>query len=299
MDAQQDRKALATGSPLLAIAMLLVAMLSVQGGASIAKTLFPVLGATNVAVLRILFSTLFMAVVLRPWKIRLNRDNWRPLLLYGVTLGTMNLSFYQALERIPLGIAVAIEFVGPLGVAIAASRRTVDFLWALLALAGLALLTPIGPDSHDLDPVGMGFALLAGLCWAVYILAGQRAGQDHGPRSAAVGMVISSFIALPFGVASASSLSVLLPVLPLALAVALFSSALPYTLEMIALPRLPAATFGILMSLEPAIAAIIGALVLQEHLPLLHWVAILAVMGASAGAVLTAATRAVRTTDAP
>ncbi len=298
MDAQQDRKAAITGHPFAAIAMLLVAMLSVQGGASLAKGLFPLLGPTNTAVLRILFSSLFMAVVLQPWKIRLNRDNWQALLLYGVALGMMNLSFYQALARIPLGIAVAIEFVGPLGVAIATSRRMVDLLWALLALAGLALLTPIGPESQNLAPVGMGFALLAGLCWAVYILAGQRAGHDHGPRSAAAGMVLSSIIALPFGIASAGDLSVLLPILPLALAVALLSGALPYTLEMVALPRLPAATFGILMSLEPAIAAIIGALVLKEHLPLPQWVAIFAVMGASSGAVLTAMTRA-RTTDAP
>jgi len=285
-------------SPAVPIAMLLVAMLSVQWGASIAKALFPILGATNMAVLRILFSTLFMAIALRPWKIRLDRGNWRALLLYGLALGSMNLTFYQALERIPMGIAVAIEFVGPLGVVIATSRRAVDFLWALLAIAGLALLTPLGPDSHDLDPVGMGFALLAGLFWAIYILAGKRAGQDHGSRSAAAGMLISSALALPFGVATASPVSVLLPVLPLVLAVGLLSGAIPYTLEMVALRRMRPGTFGILMSLEPAIAAMLGALTLQEHLPLVHWVAICAVMTASAGAVLTAA-RTVRVADAP
>ena len=287
-----------TGAIGLPIAMLLVAMISVQWGASLAKGLFPVLGSTGTATLRILFGAVFLSILLRPWTIRLTRDNWRPLLLYGVSLGLMNLSFYKALESIPLGIAVAIEFTGPLGVAIALSRRAIDFLWIALAVAGLALLTPWTPGSADLDPGGIGFALFAGLCWAIYILAGKKAGADHGPRAAAAGMVIAAMVARPIGVGVTGDSLFTLAVLPAALAVALLSSAIPYSLEMVALRRLPAATFGILMSFEPALAALMGHVLLGEHLSLLHWAAILTIMAASAGVTLTA-TRAVPITDAP
>lgn len=278
--------------------MLLIAMIAVQWGASLAKGLFPVLGSTGAATLRILFGAVFLAIILRPWKIRLTADNWRALLLYGVSLGIMNLSFYKALDTIPLGIAVAIEFTGPLGVAIATSRRAIDFLWIALAIAGLALLTPWAPGSHDLDLAGIGYALFAGLCWAVYILAGKRAGQDHGHRAAGAGIIVASIVALPIGIAQAGSTLLTLSVLPLVLAVALLSSAIPYSLEMVALRRLPAATFGTLMSLEPALAALMGYMLLGEMLPLPHWVAILAIMAASAGATL-AATRTARIIDTP
>lgn len=282
----------------LPVAMLLIAMISVQWGASLAKGLFPILGSTGTATLRILFGAVFLAILLRPWKIRLTADNWRAVLLYGVALGIMNLSFYKALDTIPLGIAVAIEFTGPLGVAIATSRRAVDFLWIALAVAGLALLTPWAPGSDELDLAGIGYALFAGLCWAIYILAGKRAGQDHGHRAAGAGIIVASLVALPIGIAQSGSALLTLSALPMALAVALLSSAIPYSLEMVALRRLPAATFGTLMSFEPALAALMGYLLLSERLSLLHWTAILAIMAASAGATLTA-TRAARIIDTP
>ena len=272
----------------LSIAALLVGMLSIQLGAAIAKGLFPLLGAAGTASLRILFAALFLAIALTPWKVRPTRATIGPLLLYGLVLGLMNLSFYKALATIPLGLAVAIEFIGPLGVAIAFSRRRVDLLWAGLAVTGLFLLLPFGIGDADTDPVGIGWALGAGLCWALYILAGKRTSQDHGYRAAALGMAIGALAILPAGVAVADRVLAHPQTLLFVAAVALLSSALPYTLEMIALRHVPAGTFGTLMSLEPALGALAGAIWLREHLPLTQWIAIAAIMAASAGATWTA-----------
>lgn len=270
------------------IACLIAGMISVQSGTSLAKGLFAALGSGGTAMLRIIFAAMMMAILFQPWKIRLRRDNWLPLFCYGMALGAMNISFYKSLETVPLGIAVAIEFIGPLGVVIISSRRNVDFLWAVLAISGLLMLVPWGEESHNIDITGAAYALLAGLFWAIYIIAGKRAGQDHGSRSAAFGMIIAAIIALPVGLAQSGAALFNVALLPIALAVALLSSALPYSLEMVALPRLPSVTFGTLLSLSPAIAALAGYLWLDEHLPPEHWAAIAAIMAASAGATLTA-----------
>lgn len=272
----------------LSLAGLLTAMVSTQWGASLAKALFPAMGVMGTAAGRILFAALFMTLVLAPWKARLTARTALPVLLYGVSLATMNLCFYQAISRIPLGIAVTIEFVGPLGIAMGAARRPADFLWALCAAAGLALLAPWNPQAgHALDPVGIAFALGAGLGWGAYIVTGRVVSQSHGPRASALGMIVAALIALPFGLAQPDGPAFSLSVVPLLAVVALFSSAVPYTLEMLALRRLPARTFGILMSLEPAVAALIGYLWLGEALTARHWIAMLAIMAASAGATWT------------
>lgn len=272
------------GQMALPVTGLLIAMLSIQGGASLAKSIFPIAGPVGTVTLRVLFAALLLAIVLAPWKIRLTRANWRPVLLYGAALGLMNIFFYKAISTVPLGIAVAVEFVGPLGVAIATSRKPLDFLWILLAVAGLGALTPWAPGSGDIDLAGLGFALAAGACWAAYIVFGQAAGRDHGHRAAALGMVVAALVVLPIGIAEAGSTLLDIRILPVAIAIALLSSAIPYTLEMMALPRIAAPTFGTLMSLEPAIAAIIGYLALGENLSPAHWLAIVAIMAASAGA---------------
>ena len=270
--------------PVMAV---LVAIVSVQAGASLAKQLFPLVGATGATTLRLVTGTLVLWLVLRPWRTRTALP-WKWLLAYGVALGTMNTVFYLALQRIPLGIAVAIEFVGPLAVAIAGSRRAIDFVWVALAVAGLLLLVPWDQARQTLDVVGMLLALLAGVCWALYIVFGQRLGMDHGPRMVAYGSLVAMCVAAPWGIAHAGAALLAPALLPLALGVGVLSMALPYGLEMAALARLPARTFGLLMSLEPAVAALCGLLFLHERLGPLQWLAIAAIMAASAGATLGA-----------
>jgi inner membrane transporter RhtA len=269
------------------IGLMLIAMLSVQTGASLAKGLFPLVGAQGATTLRLVLSALLMAAIWRPWKAKITRRNLPPLLGYGLALGTMNLVFYLALRTVPLGIAVAIEFIGPLTVAIVQSRRAVDFAWVALAVAGLLLLLPIGGLSAGLDLKGAALALAAGVCWALYIVFGQKAGAEHGGRTVALGSLIAAALVTPFGVAHAGAHLFSPAVLPLGIAVALLSSAIPYSLEMIGLQRLPTRTFGILMSLEPAIGAVSGFLILGERLTPIQLVAIAAVIAASVGAVAT------------
>lgn len=271
-------------STLWSVALLLTAMASVQAGASIAKTLFPVIGPIGMVSIRVALGTIILCAVMRPWRTRITARTWRPLLIYGSSLGVMNMFYYLALSRIPLGLAVAIEFVGPLTVAVLSSRRLIDFCWILLAAAGLTLLLPIAHIGVGIDPIGALCALAAGACWALYIVFGQKAGADHGAHAAALGSVISAVIVVPIGLIDRGqalfSMTVLIP----GLFVAILSTAVPYTLEMIALTRLPARTFGILMSIEPAFGAVFGYVYLQEWLTAVQWTAIALVIVASIGA---------------
>ena len=262
-----------------------VAMVSFQIGAAFAKQLIPVLGAPGTTAVRLGLSALLLLAVQRPWRSVPSRAAWRWILAYGAALGAMNAVFYVALGRIPLGIAVAIEFVGPLGVAVWASRRRIDYLWVALAALGLVLLLPIAPGAAALDPLGVACALLAGVGWALYIVFGQKAGRAHGPTAATWGLMIAAALTVPLGVASAGGRLADPAILPFGIGVAIFSSALPYTLEMIALRRLSTRVFGTLMSFEPAIAAVAGVLLLHERLTATQWTAIAAIVLASVGAV--------------
>jgi inner membrane transporter RhtA len=202
-------------------------------------------------------------------------------------MGLMNLFFYSSLDRIPLGIAVALEFTGPLAVAMAASRRPIDFVWIALAAFGLIAILPVGTGSQRLDPVGIGFALAAGLCWAIYIVFGQKAGNAHGGQTTALGTVVGAIVIVPFGIAHAGAALLSPALLPIAIAVALLSTALPYSLEMYALTRLPTRTFGVLMSGDPALGALSGLIFLGEKLSVIQWAAIASIMLASAGSAQT------------
>jgi inner membrane transporter RhtA len=276
------------GPYLISIMLLLIAMGSIQIGASFAKTLFQSVGAAGAVALRTALATLMLVAVLRPWRRKLGEGSWTALGAYGVSLGVMNLLYYLALRTLPLGITVSIEFAGPLAVAVLWSRRAIDFLWIGLAAAGLALLLPIGQSHGNVDPTGALFALGAGACWAVYIVFGQKAGADYGPQTVALGSVIASIIVVPIGVAEAGARLLSAAVLPYGLAIALLSTALPYTLEMIALTRLPARTFGILMSIEPVFGALAGWAMLHEQLSLVQWAAIAMIIFASLGTTWTA-----------
>lgn len=268
--------------------MLLVAMTCIQSGASLAKQLFPAVGAEGAAALRLVFAALILCMVWRPWRTKLTRREALFIMLYGLSIGGMNLLIYLSLERIPLGIAVALEFTGPLAVALLTSRRLLDFLWVVFAALGIILFLPVSGFTEALDPVGVGYALAAGLCWALYILFGQKAGMSlHSGTATALGMTVAMLFVFPFGVAQAGEALFNGALVPLAVSVAVLTSALPYTLEMAALKRLPRKTFGILMSLEPAIGALSGLVFLSEQLSPLHYLAIGCIIGASIGSTVS------------
>jgi inner membrane transporter RhtA len=208
--------------------------------------------------------------------------------VYGVALAGLNGLFYSALRTVPLGIATALEFTGPLFVAMLASRRLLDFVWIGLATGGLLLLLPLGAAPASIDPVGAAFALGAGVCWAMYIVFGQKAGTEHGLQATAMAVAIAAVCALPFGVVHAGAALLSPVIIPLAIGVAVLSTAIPYSLEMVGLSRLPKKTFGTLMSIEPAFAALSGLLILGEQLAPVQWLAIGAIIAASVGTTATA-----------
>ncbi|WP_105609474.1 threonine/homoserine exporter RhtA [Cronobacter malonaticus] len=271
----------------LPVVVLLVAMASIQSGASLAKSLFPLVGAPGVTALRLALGTLILVIVFKPWRLRFTRSQHMPLLVYGLALGAMNYLFYLSIRTVPLGIAVALEFTGPLAVALFGSRRPVDFLWVALAVLGLWFLLPLGQDVTHVDLLGAACALGAGVCWAIYIIAGQKAGAEHGPATVAIGSLIAAIVFVPIGAAAAGEALWHWSVLPVGLGIAILSTALPYSLEMTALTRLPTRTFGTLMSMEPALAAFTGMIFLGETLTLVQWLALLSIIIASVGSTLT------------
>jgi inner membrane transporter RhtA len=272
---------------LLPIAVLILAMVGFQTGAALAKTLIPVVGASGAVALRLFYATVMLWVVWRPWRMRVDLKAARTILIYGVALGSMNLLFYCALQRIPLGIAVALEFTGPLAVAVATAIRPLDFLWVAVAILGVVMVLPLGGASQTLDWMGIVYAVGAGACWAMYIVFGRRAGLQSGGQTTAMGMLIGAICIVPFGVAHAGALLLKPEILPTALGVAFLSSALPYSLEMYSMTRMPARVFGVLMSLDPALAAASGLVLLGERLSWLQWTAIGCIVFASAGSAAT------------
>jgi inner membrane transporter RhtA len=274
-------------SLLFPIGLLLIAMASIQTGASLAKSLFPIVGAQGTTTLRLVFASVILLLTLRPWRARFTAKSLRTIFIYGIALGGMNFLFYMSLRSVPLGIAVALEFTGPLAVALYSSRKAIDFVWIALAATGLLLLIPMGETSTNLDLTGVAYALGAGVCWAAYILFGQKAGEDNGIQTAALGVLIAAIFIAPIGMVHAGTALLDIALIPTAIGVAILSTALPYSLEMVALTRMPARTFGTLASIEPVFGALSGMLFLHEDLTLLQWLAIAAIILASAGATLT------------
>ena len=266
--------------------LVLGAIVSVQSGAAIAKSLFDELGPVGTVLLRLAFAALVLLAIWRPSLAGLRGARLRDVLLFGIALAGMNTSFYLALDRVPLGIGVTLEFVGPLGVALAASRRRLDVVWALLAATGIVLLSPA--PGGDIDGLGAALALLAGAFWAAYIVLTERIGRSfEGGDGLAIAMAVAAALLIPAGVADAGADLLAPGLLAAGFAVAMLSSAIPYSLELEALRRLPRGTFGVLMSLEPAVAATVGFIILGEGLSALELVAIALVVTASAGALRT------------
>ena len=270
------------------ILCLLLAIVSMAAGAAFAKSLFPVLGAMGTTAARAAIGALIVFVLLRGWRARLTRENWKPLAIYGVTLGGMNLFFFISLTTLPLGVASAIEFLGPLSVSVIFSRTRMDYLWAALAALGLLLLMPFAGSADALDPVGICWALASAACWALYIVYGRRAGEQHGRQAVALGMTAAALVIAPFGIVEAGPALFDIGVLPAILALAILSSAIPISLEMISLQGLPPRTFGVLLSIEPAISAVIGFVLLGELLTGVQMLAIGLVVIACAGAAASA-----------
>jgi inner membrane transporter RhtA len=262
-------------------ALVLAGIVSVQVGASLAKQLFPIAGAVGVVTLRLGFAAVILLAAWRP-SLRMTKQAWLVVAMFGTVLGVMNVAFYEAINRIPLGVAVTIEFLGPLALALAGSRRWLDGLWALLAAAGVVLLTDGG---GPVSWTGVLFALGAAGCWACYILLSAKLGaQTSGGGGLAIAMAIGGLLVAPFGVASAG-VDLLRPeVLAAGFGVALLSSVVPYSVELEALRSIPPRVFGVLMSLEPAVAALCGLVVLSQSLHPVQWIAVCLVVGASVGA---------------
>lgn len=282
-------------SPLVPIMAILGAVTFLGLGTAWAKhALFPLVGAQGTTAVRVGFSALLLLLLWRPWRWPLTRRDAGVIAAYGAALGAMNLCFYLSLQTIPFGVAVAIEFSGPLAVALLSSRRPLDFIWVALAVLGLGLLLPLGHDAGAPDPKGVLFALAAAVFWATYIVFGKRLGHLHSGHSVSLGLVAAALVTVPVGIAHAGSALLMPGVLLVGVGVAALSSAIPISLEMVALKRLPQQAFGIMISVEPAVAALLALVLLGEDLSAAQWLAIGMIVAASMGSAFMAQRRTAR-----
>jgi inner membrane transporter RhtA len=274
---------------LQAIVLLFIAMISMQSSGALAKTLFDQFPVITISAMRLLLGSLILAVLFKIWQVNFKQVKWSSIISYGIALAGMNALFYLSIHRIPLGIAVAFEFIGPLSVALFHARQKFDFIWVGLAILGLVLLFPFDQAKQTLDPIGIAFALAAGACWALYIIAGQRPSGVSGNHTVCLGMFVGMLCLMPIALFSGMPLKVFEPSnLIYFIALAILASALPFSLEMIALRNLSALSFGTLMSLEPAIAAFSGFIFLNEQLLWTQWLALATIISASIGCTVTA-----------
>ena len=270
-----------------ALFLLLIAMISMQSSGSLAKILFEQFPILTVSAMRLLLGSLILALIFKIWQLNFKQVKWKAVISYGLALAGMNALFYLSIDRLPLGIAVSFEFIGPLSVALYHARQKFDFVWVGLAILGLALLFPF-EQSHSLDPIGIALALGAGACWALYIIAGQKPTGISGNHTVCLGMFvgmlclmpIALFIGMPSAIFEPSNFIYFI-------ALAILASALPFSLEMIALRNLSALSFGTLMSVEPAIAALSGFIFLGEQLLWTQWLALATIISASIGCTYT------------
>lgn len=273
---------------LQALILLFIAMISIQSSGALAKTLFDHFPVLTISAMRLLLGSLILAVIFKIWQANFKQVRWAAIISYGIALAGMNALFYLSIKRLPLGIAVSFEFIGPLSVALYHARQKFDFVWVGLAILGLVLLFPFDQAAHRLDPIGIALALGAGACWALYIIAGQKPSGVSGNHTVCLGMFvgmlclmpIALFTGMPASVFQASNFIYFI-------ALAILASALPFSLEMIALRNLTALSFGTLMSLEPAVAAFSGFIFLNEQLLWTQWLALATIISASIGCTIT------------
>lgn len=262
-----------------------VSLLSLQIGAAFAKTIFPLVGTDGVAALRIGISALLLAIVFRPWTAKFQATYWPSIFIYGAMIGLMNLLIYRAFLHIPVGIAISIEVLGPLGISLLSTKRRTDIIWVLCALIGVLLL-PFNQADTALSLTGVIYAVLAAICWGLYIKTASTVSQ-LGSKGVATGILIAALFMVPIGTIQAGSSLFTPNILMLGLIIALLSSAVPFLLDMYALKRLPRSIFGILMSASPAVSAMAGAIILDEQLSTLQWFGIAAISLACIGASFT------------
>ncbi len=271
--------------PLIAV---LGSIISLCIGSSYAKHLFTNIGPEGATVFRLAFAAILLVAIWRPWRLPMTLADFKRIALYGVTLGSMNLLFYKGIATIPMGVAIAIEFIGPLSLALFFSRRAIDFVWIGFSLIGLLLLSPITSGaSGKLDPTGVGYILCAAVLWALYIVLGKKAGRSHAGQVTSLGLCIASLVVLPFGAGRAATVIFQPHYVLIGIMVAVLSSAIPYSLEFYALKKLPQQTFGILLSMEPAVGAISGWIILGEVLTPIQCLAIACIIVASIGSTAT------------
>ena len=278
----QDKKSILL--PVLAAAG---AMASFQVGAALAKTLFPAIGAQGAAALRLFFGAIMLLALVRPWRFWPKGAVVLPLLVLGAAIAGAMQMFYLAIERLPIGVAIALQFLGPLAIALVGSRKPVDLVWVAFAAFGVWLLTDPASAGVSLDLVGVAWSLGAAACWAAYILIGRRVSNIFGRATAPLTVTIAAIIIVPLGVAHAGAALLDMSLMPIAILMALFSAAIPFVLEFFAMPRMPARTFATLTSLEPGFGVLFGLLILQEVLTLPQLGGVGLVIAASAGAVWT------------
>ncbi len=284
---------------LIPIAAVILAMAAFQVSASFAKQLFPVMGALGAAAVRLTMGALMLLALTRPWRGLPKDAPWVAIVGLGVSAGGAVALFYGALERLPQGVAIAIQFLGPLGVALFGSRRPRDLVWAVLAAAGVWALVGQGMTGGErIDPIGVAFALGAALGWAGYILFGRRTAALPGTVVAGLSTAIAAVLVLPVGVAEGGSALLTPALLPLAAVVALFSTVIPFSLELFAMARMPGRTFAVLTSLEPAFGCLSGLILLQERLSLAQVLGVAAVIAAAAGATWSAGEERAETLNA-
>ena len=270
-----------------ALFMLLIAMISMQSSGSLAKVLFEQFPILTVSAMRLLLGSLILALIFKIWQLNFKQVKWKAVISYGLALAGMNALFYLSIDRLPLGIAVSFEFIGPLSVALYHARQKFDFVWVGLAILGLALLFPF-EQSHSLDPIGIALALGAGACWALYIIAGQKPTGISGNHTVCLGMFVGMLCLMPIALFMGMPSAVFEPSnFIYFIALAILASALPFSLEMIALRNLSALSFGTLMSVEPAIAALSGFIFLGEQLLWTQWLALATIISASIGCTYT------------
>lgn len=275
-------------SSMQAIVYLLIAMMSLQSSGSLAKILFNQFPVLIVSTMRLLISSIILAAIFKIWKINFKQVKWPEIIRYGAALAGMNALFYLSIERLPLGIAVAFEFIGPLSIALYYARQKLDFAWVILAILGLILLIPFNQTHQTLDLIGIGYALGAGACWAIYIITGQKVSGISGNHTVCLGMFVGMLGLIPVALLSGINSTIFEPQnFIYFIALAILASALPFSLEMVALRNLSALSFGTLMSLEPAIAAFSGFIFLNEKLLWTQWFALTVIIIASIGCTYT------------